>query len=173
MTALSEMRSQCAWCKKVLRDPRPDAGDRQPVTHGVCASCLDELTRPLGTDLARFLDTLDTPVLLVDRAHRIHLRNREAHRRRVRRAPASNPEPETVGHVFECAHANQPGGCGNTIHCSGCAIRRAIRTTHRTGEPVVREPAKVKQEDREARLLITTAKAGSAVLLQIDEAVPA
>jgi len=78
------------------------------------------------------------------------------------------------GEVFECAHAELPGGCGRTIHCSGCVLRRTVTETYEEGMPHVRVPATLKtraeQEPSDADLLITTALVGGRVLLKFEPA---
>jgi hypothetical protein len=84
--------------------------------------------------------------------------------------------PEIEGHkggdVFECAYARLPEGCGNTIHCSGCTIRRTVMETHKTGKSSLRVPATLNRNDPEdpdkITLLISTEKIADVVLLRID-----
>ena len=84
---------------------------------------------------------------------------------------------ELGGDVFECAYARLPERCGRTIHCSGCTIRKAVKETFETGEPRVRVPAVLNQEDEDGPsvvyLTITTIKSGEVVFLRIDRMVPA
>jgi hypothetical protein len=81
-----------------------------------------------------------------------------------------------LGDVFECANATLPGGCGRTVHCSGCAIRKAVEQTWETGTPQVRVPATLQARDATAlpvvALEISTEKVGEQVLLRIDWADP-
>jgi hypothetical protein len=76
------------------------------------------------------------------------------------------------GDVFECAYASLPGGCGQTIHCSACAIRRAVTDTLDSGVSQERVPASLQEGDpgraRRVELLISTERAGNHVLLRID-----
>jgi hypothetical protein len=81
-----------------------------------------------------------------------------------------------VGEVFECAYAEQGGGCGESLHCKSCTIRNSIMETVRTGKPNLRVPAYMDLGDkigfRSVRYLISTELAGEVVLLRIDEAGP-
>ena len=81
-----------------------------------------------------------------------------------------------AGDVFECANARLPGGCGRTIHCSGCTLRRTVTDTFTTGRSHVRVPAYLRRrrdEDAGAvSLLITTEKVGGVVLLRVDHVGP-
>ena len=75
--------------------------------------------------------------------------------------------------MVECAHATEPGGCGQTVHCKGCALRRSVEHTHATGEPLrgvhayqeIRTPNGI----RTAWFELTTERAGDLVLLRIDD----
>jgi hypothetical protein len=73
---------------------------------------------------------------------------------------------------MECANARLPGGCGKTIHCVGCAIRRAVTHTFLTGKSHLREPAWLDREKdgkvTRLALLVSTEKRESCVLLRID-----
>jgi len=77
------------------------------------------------------------------------------------------------GDVFECVNARLPGGCGGTIHCSGCAIRNSVSATYETGESRIRVPAPLRKGDPDhpttVDLIITTMKRNDAVLLRLDE----
>lgn len=81
------------------------------------------------------------------------------------------------GEVFECAHAKLPGGCGNTVHCSGCTVRRTVMDTMETGRSHLHTPAYLHhgtpENFRRVDYFISTEKVGDAVLLRIDEATPA
>ncbi len=79
---------------------------------------------------------------------------------------------ERAGAVFDCENAHMPGGCGLTIHCSGCTIRHAVAHTHLTGEPRLNVPATLRVVDdpqiSDIDLVISTARVGDRVLLKID-----
>lgn len=38
------------------------------------------------------------------------------------------------GDIICRVHSKEPGGCGNTIHCSGCAIRNTVIDAFETGK---------------------------------------
>jgi hypothetical protein len=79
--------------------------------------------------------------------------------------------------VLECAHAREPGGCGETVHCLACTIRRNVVETHRTGVPGTRVPAhlNVARGDgvESTRFVVSTRKVQQLLLLRIDERVAA
>ena len=78
------------------------------------------------------------------------------------------------GEVFECKYATLPGGCGQTIHCKTCTIRKTVTKTHETGECCIRVPAYMDLGDiidvKTIRFLISTEKVNDVVLLRIDDA---
>jgi hypothetical protein len=117
-----------------------------------------------------FLDDVAVPVALVDGEGRVRAVNDKAQAMIGRKTEQIEGLPG--GDVFQCAYARLPGGCGNTVHCSGCAIRRTVMETHATGLAQSRVPATLKQqtaaEPQEVRLLISTDKLGDCVLLRID-----
>ena len=145
---------------------------RYPVTHGICADCVRGLSARLGLKtFQEFIDGLDAPVLLVDDDVRVLAANKQA-------AAALGKElPSIVGRkngdVIECWNSKLVGGCGQTLHCSACAIRNSVAKTNRTGLPCrdvtavpdVQAGAAVKK----LSMKITTEKVGACILLRIDD----
>lgn len=161
------MKRECAWCRRTLAGPASTAAEDREITHGICDECATNIEFQQGVKLARFLDALNAPLLVRDEHDNVQTLNQAASKllgidRRVFAA-------KKRGLVFECQHARHPEGCGRTIHCSGCAIRIAVQQTATTGRGVLRQPATLKQDDKEVCLLITTEKVGTIILLRIDE----
>jgi hypothetical protein len=82
-------------------------------------------------------------------------------------------EGQLGGDAFECRYAKCPEGCGKTVHCKTCTIRRTVTDTLRSGRShigVVAYPDlyRVTGENR-IRFIISTEKVGKAALLRIDE----
>lgn len=147
-----------------------ERGGSAAVTHGICQACRDELIRDVAVPLADFLDLIEEPVLLVTDGVEVEAGNAAAAGivNRARR----DLQGLLAGPVFECAYAKLPEGCGRTIHCSGCVIRRSVEHTHATGEPLYRVPATLRrgevEDPHDVALLISTEKARDSVLLRID-----
>nr|MBF0222762.1 hypothetical protein [Desulfobulbaceae bacterium] len=82
-------------------------------------------------------------------------------------------EEKTVGDIFECPHASETGGCGNTTHCKTCTIRKAITETSRTGHARLQVPAFADlhsfAKNKKTKCEISNEKLGDAVLLRIDD----
>jgi PAS domain-containing protein len=121
--------------------------------------------------LRDFLDGFGAPVLLVDSNGNIKTANKAV--RQILNKDLPQIEGYKGGDVFECAHATLPGGCGKTVHCSGCAIRKTVMDTLNLGKSHEKVPAYLKQASRDGsqsfRLLISTEKVQDVVLLRIDE----
>lgn len=140
------------------------------VSHGICPACVSNLTFQQGVSLHQFLDDFELPVLVVDGD--VQVTDANAAACRVLGKEADELRGHRGGEVFECAHARLPGGCGRTLHCSGCAIRRSVTTTYRTGEPQSMVPASLSRGDPDdpssIALSITTVKVGDLVLLRVE-----
>jgi transcriptional regulator with PAS, ATPase and Fis domain len=152
-----------------MGDPVGDAeeGSERAITHGICDQCVDNIRFQQGADVQDILDSLDTPVLVIDADDRIEMLNQKARDRL--NITSDRFKGKKRGQVFECQYARSPEGCGRSVHCSGCAMRRAILDTLETGRCHSRDAAPLKYEDSETKFTISTEKAGDAVLLRIDE----
>ena len=159
------MKKICAWCEKDLTQT---VIQQDGITHGICPECALRVFGQQGTshNLQGFLDSISVPVVAIDGLCRVTAANerlRDMVGNRTLNMIYSPP-----GEVFECSYAFLPEGCGETIHCSGCAIRRAIFETFETGQLLVRVPAVLHREDKEVGLHITTELVGDVVLLRVD-----
>jgi transcriptional regulator with PAS, ATPase and Fis domain len=165
------MKRICAWCKKELHGVNSQAGTENVITHGICRNCRDNILFQLGVELELFLDSLDVPIVLVNREGTVVTVNNQAKTMLCKDLPEI--EGYKGGEVFECAYARLPEGCGNTTHCSGCTIRRTVMQTYETGKSFLRVPATLNRntpEDSEKmNLLISTERLAELVLLRIDK----
>jgi hypothetical protein len=130
------MKKVCAWCRKELGRVDSQAGSENVITHGICGNCKDNLLFQMGVELGVFLDSLKLPVVVVNCGGTIVTGNDQA--RTLLRKGLSEIEGYKGGEVFECAYARLPDGCGNTMHCSGCTIRRTVMETYSTGRSFLR-----------------------------------
>ncbi len=165
------MKRICAWCNTELgtREGEPDADS--VITHDICRRCCNDLMRRAGVELDTYLDSLPAPILVVGSDGMVATANRRARILLGKDLPAIRGYPG--GLVFECAYARQAEGCGNTVHCSGCAIRRTVMATMTTGDTFSRIPAHLNQEkgtvQQKLHFFVSTEKIGDVVLLRIDE----
>lgn len=164
------MRQVCAWCGKEMGTYATDTESRKTITHGICDTCAYHIIAQAGMPLQEYLDGLHAPVLVVNGDGIVETANAQA--RDILQKEPSQIEGQAGGDVFECAYARLPEGCGNTIHCAGCTIRRTVMHTHQTGESHTREPAVLNwesaNETQQIPFLISTEKVGDVVLLRVD-----
>lgn len=163
------MKVACSYCQAMLRDKEPL--DDPTTTHAICGACFEHYAPQWdGQSLGEFLDRFDSPVVAVDEDSRVLAINQSAaeHYGIEQRDAAGL----LGGEAFECAHARLPGGCGQTIHCKGCAIRNTVAETQRSGRTMQRVPASLTTQDRTAQLLVSTFARDGVVFLHIEPALP-
>ena len=164
------MKRVCAWCDQTLGyvDSQPRSEDI--ITHGLCESCAFHLFAQIGMPLQQYLDGLGAPIVVVDPSGTVKLANKQA--RALLQKDLSVIEGQKTGDVFECAYARLPQGCGHTVHCSGCTIRRAVMETFDTKQSRLKVPAILNRENaglpERLEFLISTESVGDLVLLRID-----
>jgi hypothetical protein len=161
------MKTVCSFCSCIIS---PGTSPGEPVSHGVCKSCYDMILARHGFNVRKFLDLLDTPVLLVDDDTRILEANSFA--LKIVNQPIEHIQGKLGGNILECINAFLPEGCGKTPFCSDCPIRISVNETYATGHAVTRRPAhlcrKIKDTKEHLHLLVSTRKAGNVVLLQLE-----
>jgi len=162
------MSQICIWCRREWEGITL-AGS--PVTGNTCLECRERLFQAEApVSLREYLDQLAAPVLLVDGNGNVVGFNTAA--AKLLGKPASQLKGR-YGNVVECSYARLAGGCGNTVHCQACTIRRTVASTALTGEPRYQVAAyqdlQTSHGPRETRFVITTEKVGGFVLLRIDD----
>jgi PAS domain-containing protein len=167
------LKSVCAWCGALLYVEDVPGVGTEAVSHGMCATCSDWfLSRSPPKSVEEFVDSLAVPVLVIGADDMVAFGNRTACRMLNR--DLSTVVGKRGGDVIECVHAREPGGCGQTVHCKGCAIRRTIMDTFASGEPhdsvEAYNQVETSQGIRKVRYLLSTRKVAGVVLLRIEEA---
>jgi hypothetical protein len=161
------MKQICAWCGKELS--RCDSPREDDISYGICLPCANAVIVDVPNNLHDFLNQISVPVLLMSFDGLVKTANDKACA--MLGKDLSRIEEQLGGDVFECAYGLLPGGCGHTYHCSGCVIRRSVMETHRTGTPVNRVPATLKQSTpgtpQEIKFLISTERLSEYVVLKI------
>ncbi len=167
------MKKVCAWCNREME--AGEGGDQSVngfVSHGICHECADNVEFQLGVSIRKFLNSFPVPVILTDLDGRAVTANSKALNLVNKELVAI--KHALLGNVFECAYSRLPGGCGKTIHCSGCTIRRAVQDTFISGRPSVNLPATIacnrKGVGEVISLLISTEKALNYVILKVESA---
>lgn len=168
------MRALCAWCGIELRPSTPSTDGSHAITHGICTTCAAYFFKPRDHSLRGFLNTLTTPVAVVDDDMRMIEANDLALKAlgKTREAALGSRS----GDVIECANAKQPGGCGRQVHCAACTLRNSVRETFETGEGFTEVPAWLRMDPAgndgasgKMRVLISTEKIGNVVMLRFDD----
>lgn len=135
----------------------------------LCSRCSESFVFQMGVPLQTFLDRLPAPIFVVSDDVVVQAANRLGYD--LLHKGADQVLQKLGGVVFECAYAQLPEGCGRTVHCSGCAIRRSVYHTWETGEHLNNVRATLYCGDPGAAenvsLLISTEKMGDVVLLMV------
>lgn len=156
------MKTLCAWCGSVLHEGSP------PVSHGICLTCRQLFFQPEGVSVQSFINTFSFPVIVVNSSFDPVAINRSAAQSSHLSIQLS---PDTsVGNLLECKHSRLPEGCGKTVHCSGCVLRRTLEETYTTGHPAVLVPASINTNSEEVVLYISTVKTENRIFVKIDKA---
>jgi hypothetical protein len=152
----------------------PETIAQRAITGSICEECLDHFRAQEGMPLLDFLDLLGVPVLVADSDVAVTLANKPL--LALLGKDLSQVKDQRGGDVFECAHARLPGGCGKTVHCSGCAIRRAVTETFATGKSLRNVTAYLNRDMGtqflQLGLVISTEKVWGVVMLRIDHIGP-
>lgn len=167
------MKKVCAWCKCDMGEVAGEISgqDAGMVSHGLCNTCGSELFAQMGVQLHEYLDAIGAPIAVVNDRGLVQTVNAQARTLLGKELPEVEEQPGGI--VFDCIHASKPGGCGNTVHCSGCTIRRTVMDTFQTGcghMGVTTCLMRQKRDGRQtqAKMVITTEKVANVVLLRID-----
>ena len=165
-----DMKLRCAWCGSAIERPGHIETLDLGTSHGMCSACSAALAcEERGVPLQEHLDSILLPVLLVDESNAIAAMNATA---RALFGSTFDRETHFFGRVFDCIHSHSSEGCGRSIHCSGCAIRRSVTKTFDTGEAQMSVPATLSRSspDRlsDVVLAVTTIKLGRLVLLRLE-----
>ena len=163
------MRKVCAWCKKPLDDKQGPLRDNEPISHGICQKCAFHVKASSnGVPLKSFLEQFNAPVLCISREATVVTLNEKASR--MLQKDLSQVFGKKGGMVFECEYAYLPEGCGRTVHCSGCTIRKSVMDTFETGQSHEKVPALWNHRiEGKIGFLISTEKVGECILLRIDD----
>ncbi len=151
----------CAWCGDLL-DGGPGA-----ISHGLCPSCSKGLLSEQRSNLGRFLELFDDPILLIDGEREVLAGNGSL--RRLLGTEDGQLENHTFGELFGCLHALPPHACGDDEPCAECAVRASVAKTLATGQGVIGAAAALSRAGgEELRLRFTTERVGEALFLRID-----
>jgi hypothetical protein len=121
-------------------------------------------------NLVDYFETLDSPIFVANGDSRFIAANTLA--RTLAGGNPSEIESWLIADSLDCVWADVYGGCGEAECCRACLIIHALTETIATGRAITRKPAylDVQTENGVERqhYLISTLKAGEAVLLKMD-----
>ncbi|KQC13306.1 MAG: hypothetical protein APR63_08950 [Desulfuromonas sp. SDB] len=164
----------CSYCKTQIGDVKKQNSDDEQISHGICSDCFVKVMTGYGESLDSFIDSLDEPILVMDEQGRVVTVNKKG--QEMLSGELEDIKGHLGGDVFRCAYAKLPGGCGKTLHCQSCVVRRTVEETFKTGNPSVKVPAcldvDIMTGKRKIRFLISTKKIDGVVLLRIDDFQP-
>lgn len=156
----------CSYCRKTIRD---EPGSRAcDVSHGMCPACADHFERLWrGMPLSDYLDTLPQPILVVNGDGRVVAANQKL-------ATLFGRDKVELrgllgGEALACVRSRLPEGCGKTIHCRECTIRRAVTRVAETGATLERIPAYLDTKDGRVDLRISVTPSGPLVRVVVEE----
>ena len=162
------MRTVCAWCGLELQ--KGNTGPDGIVSHGICINCQHELEGYRTVDIKSVMESVEHPVILVDKSNLILTANEQA-KTRLQKS-YRDIESWQTGEVLDCVHSKDLGGCGNTKACTACAIRNAISETMQTGEPRLHVTTKHRIQSsfglKDKTMVFSTRKTGEVVSLLLE-----
>jgi hypothetical protein len=157
------MKTLCAWCDALIRE------GSLPVSHGICVRCRQQFfKKDAGVSLQTFIDTFSFPVFVMGNSLQPIAVNKSGLESSHLASQITNDT--TLGNIVECERARLPGGCGKTVHCSGCVLRKTLEHTNQTGDPAFMVPAAIYTNSQEVVLYVSTLKADGRIFVKLDKA---
>jgi hypothetical protein len=138
----------------------------------MCEGCAEYFARFRdGLSLAEYLDMFQYPVLVSDADGNVVAANSAL-------GAVTQRKPQEIagtrfGNAMACERSRLPGGCGRTIHCRDCTIRRMVTEVSRTHLARRRVPAYLQTDQGRTELCITVRPgAGELVEVILEDAPP-
>ncbi len=157
----------CFYCKARIE---VESSTSPGVSYGVCQNCTSRLVKDLGQPLSEFLDESGVPIMVVQEDLRVITGNQGA--RKLSPEPVDEIFGRLCGEVIGCTHSREPKGCGQTVHCPTCAIRRSVAHTIETGrscfQVLAYQDVGQKMGDRRVCFWISTEQMGAFAKLIIN-----
>ena len=132
---------------------------------------------PCGKDILRNAEKygiggLNLPVLVIDHNIRVQAANEPACR--LLSKNHFQIQGHAPGEVIQCVHAEEPGGCGQTVHCLSCVLRQTVTHTMIIGKEcrnvMADSDTPLPGAGRRIHYLISTEMLNNFVCLTIHEA---
>jgi len=140
------------------------------VSHSICSECFDYYKEQWdGMSWDKYLDNFAVPVVILNSDCRVVATNEMAAK------ITGKSSRQTVGllggEALECVYSRLPGGCGKTVHCTTCTLRKIIEDTIESGKPIHRKLIKFIQLDKELEMVVSVEKIGELVSILIEKPV--
>lgn len=163
------MRVICSKCQRILADEgsRSDLVQRRLCTG--CARAVGPGSRPRA--LSEALEDIPGPVVVIDPDGRVLAANSAV-------AGMLGRERDALlglrgGEAMTCAYAQLPEGCGNTVHCRECTIRRTVMAVYEDGRPRLGVLAYLRAEAMPLDVVLSARPYAGCVLVSVESASPA
>ena len=144
-------------------------GPKDAVTSGICDPCAREQLRQFGRPLQSFIDELPVPVVIVGPDCEVLGANKSAQAIGPKRLPKID---DRFGDAIGCVNSKTTG-CGRSVHCQSCTIRRTVLETFATGRPCTDVEAyrdiEVDSRIKHLNLRLNTELRGKYVVVRIEE----
>jgi len=167
-----DMKVVCAWCNAAIHDGVANDDDYEGVSHGLCDACLPIVAEDMGVSMDEFLDSLTPPTIVVDLSRRVVAANSTA--MALMGKERADFMGQLGGYALGCIHADEPGGCGQMVHCKSCTIKNTVMHTITTGEPLTNVPASAELSvltgKRTVEFLVSTQRVGDFVAVTLRDA---
>lgn len=160
------MKIICSYCRKEMGEKDP-VEDTRP-SHSICPDCDDHFMRQIkGLPLNDYLGEFDFPIVIINEDDRMIAANKAAERMTGK----SSEEISGLlgGEAMECSYARRPEGCGKTVHCETCTIRRAVMAVMETGQPKEHVPVSIRQDQGVVQMVISVHKIDDIVQMVIEK----
>jgi PAS domain-containing protein len=162
------MRTVCSKCRRIVRDD--GIGGSSPTKVELCTECVAyERTLRASVPGRDRLEASPQPLLVITPDAKVVAAN-AAFAALAGRAP-SELEGWLIGEATGCARAKLPGGCGRTLHCHACTVRRMVAEVGRTRLARWRVPAYVVTATGRREICVTIRPEGEdLVVVAIEDA---
>jgi len=167
------MRRQCAWCKKEMEPIHSQSiNASQEISHGICSICDFHMRASSSTmELNEYIEDFPQPIVITGNDRIIINANKLA--RATLNKDFSPVDKLPAGKVFECKNAHLSGGCGKTVHCGTCNLRKLIMDTFNSEKQfcdkliIINQTPTSNDSSRALRMSISSFKIDGVVYLKI------
>jgi glutaredoxin len=162
----------CSWCKSKI--PTSIITDER-ISSGLCGDCVTSADFRLGFALEKYAESISVPVIIVNDDMIILYANEKTLKFANKTLPEIYGKP--CGEVFQCYYAlPYGGGCGRTVHCTGCIISKAVKNAIHDSKMHIQTPALFTQKNIDGStdyiMMVSTEKASEVAMLRIDKIIP-